>query len=399
MKYFSLRTFPLEGKKVIVRTDYNVPLKGNTIEDTAKIRATLPTIKYLLAKKSTVILMSHLGRPEGRMVPELRTDPLAKELRPFLPSAKVIKLDDCIGKEIRDKINTARPEQIFLLENLRFYKEEEENEIRFAGALAALADVYVNDAFAISHRAHASVQAITKFLPAAAGLLLEKEISNLTQALQPERPAVWIMGGAKLSKIELIQQAMEKADYLLVGGALAFAFLKAKGFPVGMSKTDRASINAARKLLRHKHARKFLLPLDFVVTEHFSPHAMTHTVPYDAIPTTSIALDLGPETLALFKRYLRQAKTVVWNGPLGYYEWAKFATATKEIGRFLGMLTATTIAGGGETADALHKFHLADRLTHVSTGGGAALEFLAGKKLPGIVALEENYKKFRKIVK
>jgi len=393
MRY--LQDYPIEEKKVLVRVDYNVPIEKGHVTDDRRIRASLPTIEYLLSKRCRIILATHLGRPEGKVVSELKLDALTTELQKLLPDQTVIKLDDCIGPEVRQKVESGSHKQIFLLENLRFYQEEENNNPAFAHALASLADVYVNEAFSVSHRAHASVQAITHFLPGVAGFQLQKEIQNLSKALRPLRPAVWIMGGAKLDKLLLVQKALDTADYILVGGALAFAFLKAQGIPVGMSKIDVDSVERAKEILQKKEARKIILPLDFVVVEKFSSRAPCKVVRFNQINNTQMGLDLGPATIKLFEQYLRKAQTIVWNGPLGYYEWANFALATKEIGRYIGKLTAISICGGGETADALHNFYLDHHFTHVSTGGGAALEFLSGIKLPGLVALEENEQKFR----
>ncbi len=380
---------------MLVRVDYNVPLERGRVSDNYRIKATVPTIERLLAQNCKVVLATHLGRPEGKIVPELRLNPVARELRLLLPQRKMIKFDDCNGKEIKEKIRQSPPGTLFMLENVRFYKEEEQDSPLFAHALAGLADVYVNDAFAVSHRRHASIHSITKFLPALAGLLLEKEVENLSLALHPEKPAVWRLGGAKLDMIDLVNKALQQADQILIGGAIAFSFLRAKKIPVGMSKVDPQSVETALHILQQRGAHNIILPRDFVVTESFSPTAKTKIVKYNQLQNNQIGLDLGPKTIALFKKHLYQARTIVWNGPLGYYEWAAFSTATKEIGRFIGSLTATSIAGGGETADALHKFHLDHQLTHVSSGGGAALEFLAGKKLPGLTALEQNHKQFR----
>ncbi len=399
MVCFSLKNFPLEQKVVLVRADYNVPVAGSKVTDATKMKATLPTLQLLLQQNCRIIIMTHLGRPEGKIKCELSTKVLLPELQRLLPKKKIFHVPDCIGPAVKAAITSTKTGEILVLENLRFYAEEEADDAFFAQALASLAEVYVNDAFAVSHRKHASVHAITHYLPAIPGLLIQREIENLHQALRPLPPAVWLLGGAKLSKVDLIRQALHKAEYVLIGGALAFAFLKAQGIPVGMSKTDAASVRIASRILRSRAAKKIILPQDFLVAEKFSPQAKVAVVPFDRIQNHRIALDIGPATIKLFQHYLRRARTIVWNGPLGYYEWAKFAAGTKEMGRFIGRLTATSIAGGGETADALHKFHLAHNFTHVSTGGGAALEFLAGKKLLGIQALEENYEKWRKKVK
>ncbi len=403
MRWFTLNNFPVEHKIVFLRVDYNVPLETvKKSKDSAKniikvaynskIKASLPTINYLLSKNCTIILATHLGEPKGKFIPELKTDPLAAELKQHLPKIKIKKLNDCIGKELKAEISKAKPKQIFLLENLRFYKEEEQNDFTFAHSLADLAEIYINDAFAVSHRKHASVSAITNFLPAMAGFLMEKEVTNLSKAFSNVHPTVWLMGGAKLDKIDLINQALQRADYLLIGGALAFTFLKAQGINIGMSKFDSNSLELAKKLLK-EHRNKIILPSDFIIAEEFKVRAKTSIVKHNQIKTNQIALDIGPETIHLFQQYLTPAKLVVWNGPLGYFEWAKFAYGTKEIARFLGKLSVIKIAGGGETAAAIHKFHLEHNFTHLSTGGGASLEFLSGKKLPGIEALEENWKK------
>lgn len=398
MKHFTLSKFPLENKTVLLRVDYNVPLKNNKVTDNTKIKASLPTIKYLLQKNCKIILATHLGRPQGKTVTSLKTDPLAKELGKLL-DRRVVKLNDCLGKEIKEKISRSRS-QLFLLENLRFYKEEESDNPAFAHSLANLAEIYVNDAFAVCHRKHASVHAITRFLPYLPGLLVEKEIKYLSKALKPARPAVWMIGGAKLDKVSFIKQALKKADYILIGGALAFSFLKAKGINVGVSKTSISSVKIAGQLLKKKKVvRKLILPHDFVAAEKFSAQAKIRTVFYNQFENHDMGLDLGPDTIELFKRYLRKAQTIVWNGPLGYFEWVKFAKSTKEIGRLLGKLTATSIVGGGETAEAMRKFHLAHNITHLSTGGGASLAYLSGEKLPGLVVLEKNWKRFRKKIK
>ncbi len=399
MKRFLLTELPVKNKTIFLRVDYNVPFSDGKITDNTKIKASLPTIKYLLQNDCKIVIATHFGRPKG-FSKEFSVAPLAKELQRLLPNKKVIPLPDCFGKKVLETIKNGKSQTIFMLENLRFYSEEEKNDSFFAHSLASLADLYVNDAFGVAHRKHASVCAITEFLPSAAGLLLETEIRSLSQALHPERPSVWIMGGAKLDKIALLRLALEKYDYVLIGGALAFTFLKAKSIPVGVSKTDSAFIEVANKILKSKYSHKIVLPVDFAVAESFSPRAKVSLVDYNHLQPHQVGLDLGPKTVALFIRYLSSAKTVVWNGPLGYIEWTKFAVSTKEIGRFLGKLEhAVTIAGGGETAEALIKYHLHHHLTHVSTGGGAALEFLAGKELPALESLENNYKRFRKRLK
>ena len=388
--------FPLRGKVVLLRVDYNCPLQNGEITDSTKIKTSLPTIQYLLDQNCKLIIATHLGRPEGKVNLSLSTKILIPELRLLLPKVKIHMADNCIGKEVRALVQTAKHGEIIFLENLRFYQEEEDNDPAFAHSLASLGEIYVNDAFGASHRAHASIEAITHFLPSLPGFLIEKEIFELTKALNPKKPSLWILGGAKLDKIDLFHQALRKADIVLVGGALAFSFLKARGISVGLSKVDSKSVNAAKQILQLKESSKIVLPLDFVVTKKIEPRGPCNIVKSNCIGGTQTALDIGPETIELFKIYLRQAQTIVWNGPLGYFEWAQYATGTREIARILAKLTATTICGGGETAEAIAKFHLTHHFTHVSTGGGAALEFLAGKSLPGIVALEQNYKKYKK---
>ncbi len=381
----TLQSLHLENKTVLLRTDYNVPLQHGKVASNWRIKATLPTIGYLLKKNCKIVIATHLGRPEGRKAHSLTLGPIAKELQRLL-KRKVHKLNDCIGKDIRTAVQKGNQGDIFMLENLRFYKEEENNNPIFAHSLAALADAYVNDAFAVAHRKHASVHPITKFLPSAAGLLMQKEAAALRKALHPHPPAVWIIGGAKLDKIDLFRQALKKADYILVGGALAFSFLKAKGVPVGMSRIDIASVEAARSILKQRGAEKIILPCDFLAADKFSSSATAQRVRYYQLQGL-MGLDIGTETIETFKQYLRKGHTIVWNGPVGYFEWARFAAGTRELARFMGKLTAYSVAGGGETAEALEKFHCLHNFSHVSTGGGAAVAFLSGKRLPGLEVL------------
>ncbi len=396
---FRITQFPLEGKTVFVRVDYNVPLNGKKIVDATKIKESLPTIQFLLQKNCKLIIATHLGRPEGKFVEQLRVAPLVKELRRLLPGVEIAYTKDCIGKDVRAKATKLKPGAILMLENLRFYEEEEKNDPAFAHTLAQLAQVYVNDAFATAHRAHASVEAITHFIPALAGFLLEKEIYYLQQALAPKRPAIWIMGGAKLSKVDLLTKALARADYILIGGALAFPFMRAQGKEIGMSKIDANAVGVAKKLLRHSQARKLIFPIDYAVAPSMDLRATRTVVQRDHIPRMAFALDIGPATVEVFEQYLRKAKTVVWNGPLGYFESARFAQGTRDIARYISKLTATTICGGGETEEVIRKLRLEHSITHVSTGGGASLEFLEGKKLPALVALVRNYQQFRKQIK
>lgn len=395
-KRFSLQAFPLQDKTALLRVDYNVPLEKGGILDLRKIKASLPTIHFLQQHRCKIIIATHLGRPEGKVNRQWSTRPLAEELQKLLPHSKVRWLPDCLGLKVRQPLQQSKPGDIFLLENLRFYQEEENDDPCFAHLLASLADVVINDAFAVCHRTHASIHAIAKYAPLIPGLLVEKELQHLHQALHPRRPSIWIIGGAKLDKIELLEQALQKADHVLLGGALPFSFLRAKGIPIGMSRVDAAHIPLAKKLLRHPAAKKLVFPVDYAVAEHFTPRAPSRVIAWNEFQSRDMGLDIGPETIRLYKSYLRKAQTIVWNGPLGYFEWAAFAQGTKEIGRFIGKSAAISIAGGGETEEALSKFQLLHHFTHVSTGGGAFLSFLSGKRLPGLDAFEESYRKFGK---
>jgi len=352
MKTFSLTHLPLKDKTVFVRVDYNTPIKNKKVQDNTKIKVSLPTIKYLLQKNCKIILATHLGRPKGKVVSGLKVNLLAKELKKLLPkTVKITKQNDCIGKKVKEKITKGKNKEIFLLENLRFHKEEKENSLAFARSLADLADFYINNAFAVSHRKHASVDAITQFLPSAPGSFFKREINQLSKALKPKRPLVWILGGVKEDKLLALKQLAKKADYILVGSGLYH-------------------------LLKHEKHRKIILP-----------------------PDLNNNLDIGPKTIVLYKKHLKNAKTIVWNGPLGQFEKKKFANGSQKIARFISTLKAATILGGGEPSEMIKKFKLAKKMPWVSTGGGASLEFLTGKKLPGIKALERNYKKFRRKVK
>jgi len=396
-KIFYLKDLPLKNKTVLVRVDYNVPLKSGKVIDNSKIKLSLPTINYLLQKKCKIVLATHLGRPEGKIVSKLRVNPLAKELKKLLPHEKITKLNDCLGSEIKKKIEKGKPGEIFLLENLRFYLEEKENDFSFAHSLANLAEIYINNAFGVSHRKHASLDAITKFIPSGAGFLMQKEINQLSKTLKPKKPLTWIIGGVKLDKINLIENALKKADYILIGGALAFSFLKAQGFHVGMSKTDATSIKLAKKILEKKTASKIVLPVDIVIAPH--SYSKSKTIASNMIPTNKIGFDIGPKTVQLFKDHLKKSKTILWNGPLGYFEVKPYDKSTRSIADFISKLPAVKVIGGGETSEMIRSFKLDKKMTHVSTGGGASLEFLSGEKLAGIRALEKNYEFFKKKLK
>lgn len=387
MRFRKLDDMDLAGKRVIVRADLNVPLdESEDIADDNRIVQALPTIKRIIEKGARqIVLMSHLGRPERKNVSELRLDPVAARLSELL-DMHVTKLDDCVDISIPDA-------KIVLLENLRFHPEEKENYEFFAKKLASYADVYVNDAFGTSHRAHASVAKITEYLPSCAGLLLEKELRMLGDAIKsPERPFIAIIGGAKISdKINLINNLLKKVDRLLLGGAMIFTFYKAQGHNIGNSLYEEGNLGIAKLLL---HNEKLVLPEDVVAAKEKKQGAEKKTVPVDKIPDDWIGLDIGNASVARFKQELGKAKTVVWNGPLGLFEIDDFAVGTEQVAKFLAGLKAKVIIGGGDSASAIKKLGLSDKVTHISTGGGASLAMLEGKTLPAVQALEDNLKRF-----
>ena len=387
MKKKTVKDINVTGKRVLVRVDFNVPLAEGKVADDTRLRAALPTIQYLLDQGAKVILMSHLGRPKGKVVEELRMDPVAERLSELL-GRPVRKLDDCVGDAVKAAVAEMRPGDVILLENTRFHPEERKNDPDFAKKLAELADVFVNDAFGTAHRAHASTVGVAQYLPAVAGLLMEKELNFLGKALEsPERPFVALLGGAKISdKIGVIKNLLTRVDALLIGGGMANTFLKAQGYEVGQSLVEDESLGVAKELLE-RAGEKLALPVDAVVADRFAADAASKAVSVDEVPPDWRILDIGPRTVELFKEKLAEARTVVWNGPLGVFEFPKFAAGTEAIARFLADLEATTIIGGGDVVAAVRRAGVADRITHVSTGGGAALEFLEGKELPGVAAL------------
>jgi len=393
MGKMTIKDIELKNKKVLVRADFNVPQDANlNITDDTRIRATLPTIKYILqngAKK--LILMSHLGRPDGKRLDKYSLKPVALRLKELLKE-EVRFLDDCIGDNVKKEIEIAK-ERVVLLENLRFHAEEEANDANFAKELASLADIFVNDAFGTAHRAHASTEGVTHYLKSAAGFLLDKEIQYLGNTVQnPQRPFMVILGGAKVSdKIGVIENLLPKCDAILIGGGMAYTFLKAEGKPIGNSKLEKDKLDLAKSILAKAETLKkeILLPTDHVVVDNIAADAKTEIVG-ENIPEEKIAVDIGPKTIALFEGKLKSAKTIVWNGPLGIFEMDAFSKGTQEIAKFISTLAATTIIGGGDTAAAIAKFQLEDKMTHISTGGGASLEFLEGKILPGIAALSDK---------
>jgi phosphoglycerate kinase len=385
----TIRDVDVHGKRVLVRVDFNVPLQDGAITDDQRIRAALPTIEYLLDNGATVILMSHLGRPKGAVVESLRLTPVAARLADLL-DRPVTKLDDCVGAGVEQAVANARPGDVILLENVRFHPEETTNDPAFSKQLASLGDVYVDDAFGAVHRAHASVVGVADFLPAVAGFLLEKELAALGGALEkPVRPFVAILGGAKISgKIEVIDNLLSKVDRLLIGGGMANTFFRAQGHSVGDSLVEDDALELAKDILSKGEA-KLLLPVDVVIADAFEADAHSRTVALDQVPDGWRIMDIGPESLKRFGEQLRDARTVVWNGPMGVFEFPRFAEGTFALARLVAESGATTIIGGGDSAAAIEQSGLADEMSHISTGGGASLEFLAGKTLPGVAALDD----------
>ncbi len=380
----------VNGKRVLVRCDFNVPLDGARITDDRRITEALPTIKYLLDDHAAVILCSHLGRPKGGPAPEFSLSPVAARLTELL-GQEVSLLPDCVGPEVEAACHHLNSGQVVLLENVRFHKEEEANDPEFARQLASLAQIYVNDAFGTAHRAHASTEGVAHILPGVAGFLIQKELRYLGQALdEPARPFVAIMGGAKVKdKIEVIENLLPKVDKLLIGGGMIFTFFKAKGFEIGKSLLDESNIDYAAKLLR-ENAEKIVLPSDVVVAGELSPDAGASVIGVDAVPVDKIGADIGPASQQAFGSIIKSAGLVVWNGPMGVFEMKPFESGTRAVADAMAESGATTIVGGGDSAAAVEKFGVAARMSHVSTGGGASLEFLEGKALPGIVALQDR---------
>ena len=393
MEKKSLKDIVVMGKKVFVRVDYNVPMKDGVITNDNRIRATLPTLEYLLAQNAALVLASHLGRPKGAPVPEFTLAPVAKRLSELL-GKEVLFAPDCVGEEAAAMAKALKPGQILLLENLRYHKEEEKNDPEFSRQLASLAEVAVNDAFGVSHRAHASVEGITKYIPTVAGFLLEKEILFLGQAVNnPVRPFVAIIGGAKVSdKIGVIENLLTKVDRLIIGGGMANTFLAAKGFATGKSLVEEDKLELARELMaKAKTAGKeLLLPVDVTIADRFAADAANKVVAADAIEGDWMALDIGPVTSKAYAEALKDAKTVVWNGPMGVFEMDVFAKGTEAVAKAVAASGAKSIVGGGDSIAALEKLGLAREITHISTGGGASLEFLEGKVLPGVAALADK---------
>ncbi len=387
----TVKDIDLKRKKVLVRCDFNVPMDENqNITDNTRIVAALPTIQYLLENDCSIILCSHLGRPKGEFKSEYSLKPVAEELAKLL-GKEIIMAKDIIGEDAKAKAEELQNGQIMLLENVRFHKEETDNNPEFAKELASMAEIYVNDAFGAAHRAHASTAGVAEFLPAVSGFLIEKELKFLGNAIShPERPFVAILGGAKVSdKIGVIDSLLEKVDTLIIGGGMAYTFFKAQGYEVGNSICELDKLELATNLMKKAEEKgvKFMLPVDTKIGKEFKEDTESKTVKYDEIPADWEGFDIGEESIKLFVEELKKAKTVVWNGPLGLFEFNQFAIGTNEIAKALAGIDCTTIIGGGDSAAAVKKAGLEDKMTHISTGGGASLEFLEGKALPGIECL------------
>lgn len=381
----------LKGKRVLVRVDFNVPLDENrNITDDTRIVESLPTIRYLVERGARVILVSHLGRPKGKPKDELRLDPVAKRLEELL-GRKVVKVNDCIGEEVKQAVAQLQDGDVLLLENIRFYPEEEANDENFARALAELADIYVNDAFGAAHRAHASTAGVAKFLPAYAGFLMEKELEALGDKLNsPARPFLAILGGAKVSsKIGVLRKLLEKVDVLLIGGGMSYTFIKAMGYEVGTSLLEESMLEEARQILESAREKgvRLELPVDFVVAPEGKEGVATKVVDWDKIPPDMGGFDIGPKTIEKFGQYIKEAKTIFWNGPLGLFEVDLFARGTVEIAKKVAESGAIVVVGGGDTVAAIKKAGVEGKITHISTGGGASLEFVEGRPLPGVEVL------------
>ncbi|HEX7589075.1 MAG TPA: phosphoglycerate kinase [Anaerolineae bacterium] len=385
----TIRDINVKNKRVLVRVDFNVPLDNGKVTDDTRIVASLPTIKYLVEQGAKVILCSHLGRPKGKDQ-KLSLRPVAARLQELL-GRPVTFVGDCIGQPVERVVEAMNAGDVVLLENVRFYAEEEKNDPEFAKKLAAFGDLYVNDAFGSAHRAHASTEGVTRYLPGVAGFLMEKELNYLGTALaNPAKPFVAILGGAKVSdKIKVIENLLPKVDSLLVGGGMANTFLAAKGLNMGQSLVEADKLDVARALMT-KGGAKIVLPVDAVIADKFDAAAQSKIVPVDQVPSDWRMLDVGLKTLDLFEKILSGAKTVVWNGPLGVFEFPAFAKGTVEIAKRLAQSKATTIIGGGDSAAAVEQAGVADKMTHISTGGGASLEFLEGRVLPGVAALQDK---------
>ncbi len=393
MNKMSIEDVDVKGKRLFCRVDFNVPLEEGQITDDNRIRAALPTIRYLVEQGAKLILASHLGRPKGQAVDELRLDPVAERLADLL-GRSVFKADEVIGKEVEEKADELKEGDILLLENVRFHPGEEKNDPELARAFSGLADLYVNDAFGAAHRAHASTAGIAEYLPAVAGFLMKKELDTLGQALEdPERPFTAIIGGAKVKdKIGVIDNLLDKVDNLLIGGGLSYTFLKAKGLEIGKSLLEEEKLDQAQAFMKKAEEQgvNLVLPADVVVSGEFSPDAPAETVDVESIPADKEGLDIGPKTREKFAEIIGSSQLVIWNGPLGVFEFDRFAEGTFAVAQAVAESDAASIIGGGDSAAAIQKSGLANRVDHISTGGGASLELMEGKVLPGVDVLKDQ---------
>ena len=392
MQLNTIREADLKGKRVLIRVDFNVPLKNGVVTDNTRIKAALPTVKYILEQGASLVVMSHFGRPKGQKNPDFSMAPIAKEFEKLL--GQPVKLaSDVIGPEVEAEVKALKPGEVLLLENVRFYKEEEGNDPEFAKTLASYGDVYCNDAFGTAHRAHASTEGVSHYLPSYAGFLIEKEVRFMAPLLEnPEKPFVAIIGGSKVSsKITVLESLVRTCDTIVIGGGMAYTFLNVLGNSIGKSLFEPDYVDTAKAFLEKAKEKgvKVILPVDNVCAKEFSETAEPILVNSDNISDDLMGMDIGPKTVQLIVDALKDAKSVVWNGPMGVFEFSAFAKGTEEVAKALAASNATTVVGGGDSVAAINKFGLADKISHVSTGGGASLEFLEGKTLPGIKALEK----------
>ena len=389
----TVRDLNLKNKRVLVRVDFNVPLKNGVVTDSTRIKAALPTLNYILEQEgASLVLMSHLGRPKGERKAEYSLSPVVKELSKLI-GKPVLMADDCIGDEVVARSKNLKPGEILVLENVRFYNEETKNNPEFAENLAKNGDVYINDAFGTAHRAHASTEGVTHFLPSAAGFLIEKEIMFFEPILKsPEKPLVAVIGGAKVSsKIAVLESLLKTCDSMVIGGGMAYTFLKAKGNTIGNSLFEEEFLETAKNFLEaaEKKGVDIVFPIDHIVAKEFSENAVGEYVDSADVPDGTMGMDIGEKTIAIIKEILVKARTIVWNGPMGVFEFPNFQKGTVKVAEIVAESSGKTVVGGGDSVAAVNKFGFADKISHVSTGGGASLEFLEGKALPGIVALEK----------